>query len=188
MAVAVAELNAEGYNLGILFRPSPVDRSSRYDEVLKQFNRIIVKVSPKWDQLGESWDTVVPNIADHTLLVNTIYHTFLVVNIASSMVFDFELFNKPCIYLNYTLTGRENQSWKVQNIYKFVHFRSMPNDSCVYWANAQEELKIVVKEALSDSTLGVLKNTRLWRERIIGNSPENASARLLQSILQVMQA
>src|SRR5690606_15462237 len=101
-AEAVEQINSTAnYNLGIIFRRCPVDFSGRYDEVLKKFDKIITSISPKWEQIDSSWNAILPKKEDLKLQINTILHTKAVVNLGSSMVFDFAVFNKPCLYINY---------------------------------------------------------------------------------------
>ncbi|NJW55474.1 UDP-glycosyltransferase, partial [Salinimicrobium sp. CDJ15-91] len=53
VAEAIQELNTNGHKLGIIFRRSPVDFSGRYDKVLRQYQNLIVPITPKWEKTGE---------------------------------------------------------------------------------------------------------------------------------------
>ena len=70
--------------------------------------------------------------ADIILLANTIYHTELVVNLGSSMVFDYATNQKPCAYIRYDVPNCPVPDWSVQKIYNFIHFRSMPSAHAVH--------------------------------------------------------
>lgn len=101
VAEAVRNLNRKGENLGIIFRRCPVDFSSRYDKVLKEYLDEITAIDPEWSGGHNSWDAVMPTREDMILQTNIIEHSFMVINIASSMVFDFAARKKPCAYINY---------------------------------------------------------------------------------------
>lgn len=182
LALAVEDLNREGHHLGILFRPCPVDHSDRYEAVLERFRHIIVRVKPLWKQAGDSWDSVMPLPEDTALLLDTILHTELVVNVASSMVFDFALFDKPCIYMDYIQQGREGSSWRSANVYGLVHFRSMPATNAVFWAKDPNHIKEILRESLSGKANEVVGNAREWFKVIHAPEPQKTSERILQHL------
>ena len=181
---AIAELNKNGHNLGILFRRCPVDISERYDWVLEKFKDLIVPVAPKWKQVGGSWNAILPTREDLELQINTILHTEAVVNLASSMAFDYAIFNKPCVYINYGVPNKLDESWSPQKVYNFVHFRSMPSQNAVIWLESKEELKEKIKLALKGSSETVEK-AQEWFEKINMDPPQQASERIWERIEKI---
>ncbi len=181
IAAAVVELNKNGHELAILFRRCPVDFSKRYDRVLEKHKDLIVPVAPKWKQVGNNWNAILPTKEDLKLQINTILHTGAVINLASSMVFDYAVFNKPCLYINYNVENKVNESWSPQKVYNFVHFRSMPSEDGVIWLNSQEELKEKIELALKAKSETVEK-AQEWFEKINVHPPENASERIWEVI------
>ena len=186
VAYAIETLNRKGHNLGIIFRRCPVDFSNRYDLVLEKYNHIIFSIDPIWKQNGDSWNTVMPTAEDIKLQVNIIDNSELVVNIASSMVFDFVSFNKPCLYINYNVKNKKLPHWRSQTIYDFVHFRSMPNKKAVVWLNNSSEIALKIENALVDSkeTITYAKD---WFEIINQHTPKEASKRIWDSIKTIIQ-
>ena len=91
----------------------------------------------------------MPLPEDNTLLVNTIRHSELVINLGSSMVFDFAIFNKPCLYINYDVENKKEKDWSVNKIYQFVHFRSMPSREVVSWISDSQSIATLIEENLS---------------------------------------
>lgn len=181
VAKAVSLLNMKGFHLGIIFRRCPVDFSNRYDKVLKKYKGLIVPIDPLWDQNGDSWNTVMPTVEDLKLLVNIIANSELVINIASSMVFDFVAFKKPCLYINYVVKNKKIPDWNSHTVYNFVHFRSMPNKEAVIWLHNKEEIALKIEQALNNSqkTIGHAEN---WFQIINQHPPQQASQRIWDAI------
>ena len=184
IAEAVLKLNQQGLNLGIIFRRCPVDLSDRYDTVLEKHKDIITPLAPKWKKAGENWNAILPTKEDLELQVNTILHTEAVINLASSMVFDAAVFDKPCLYLNYEVADKADPAWSPRKVYNFIHFRSMPSKKSVIWLNSKEEIEEKLKSALAD-TSEIIKEAQTWFEIINENRAEKASKRIFQNISKI---
>jgi hypothetical protein len=122
----------------IVFRRCPVDLSGRYDEVIEEFSDLIVELPPKWNFDRDVWTAVYPLVDDVAILVNLARHCEAVINVGSTMAFDFGMTGKPCIYINYDQEGSDN--WSTSTIYRYEHFKSMPSKSVVWWWNAADDL------------------------------------------------
>ena len=181
VAEAVTELNRKGENLGIIFRRSPVDLSARYEQVLEKHSETITPLAPIWKKTGENWNAILPTREDIKLQVNTILHTEAVINLASSMVFDFAIFNKPCLYLNYVVDRKQNEDWSPQKVYDFVHFRSMPQKEPVLWIRSKEELEEKIMIGLGGAA-GAVAGAKDWFQKINKHPPQKASERIWEVI------
>lgn len=181
IARAVEVLNKHNFRLGIIFRRNPVDTSSRYDYVLERYKEIIVPLNPEWKQFRSEWNSILPTTKDLELQINTIIHTKAVINLGSSMVFDYVAFNKPCLYLNYNQDFTNDKNWSVQKIYNYVHFRSMPSKEVVIWANSKEEVVEKLKLVLSIAPEG-LEEAKKWFQVINMHPPQAASERIWKYI------
>ena len=184
VAEAVKELNKQGFSLGIIFRRCPVDFSNRYDSVLAQYQNLIVPINPIWDNLGNGWNTVLPKPEDLDLQLNTIAHTEMVINLGSSMVFDYVAHKKPCAYINYDVANKKNEKWSVKKIYKYVHFRSMPDISSVIWLNSKAEIAGKILQGLN-SERNTVENAEKWFKIIAGGQPEKSSASIWEAINKI---
>lgn len=184
VAEAVSELNSAGEKLGIIFRRCPVDFSDRYDSVLEKYKDIIVPIDPVWEKKGEVWNTVLPTKEDSILLANTIAHSEMVINLASSMVFDFVTDNKNCCYINYDVPNKKRPDWSVNTIYNFVHFRSMPDKQSVIWLNDKGSIATEIKNILN----GNYKTdfAQEWFETINLHPAEDASKRIWENIRRIV--
>lgn len=185
VATAVRELNREGYSLGIIFRRCPVDFSNRFDEVLRKNEDVITAIAPKWEKIGEGWNTVLPTKRDIALQINTIAHTEMVVNLGSSMVFDYVTQHKPCAFINYDVGHKVDKNWSVSKIYNYVHFRSMPSKESVIWLNSTEEIADKIKLALYNSEI-IVENAQKWYEIVAAKSPTQASEKIWDAIDRIV--
>jgi hypothetical protein len=186
VAEAIEALNKDGkQHLGILFRRCPVDFSDRYDIVISKYNEIIVPLAPKWEQIGGNWNTVIPTIEDQALQINTILHSEAVINLGSSMVFDYALFNKPCLFLNYDVERQIDINWSSIKVYKFVHFRSMPSGDEVIWLKSKNEIESKLQSILGDSE-EIIKKAKDWFEVVNMHPTEKASDRIWSGIDKII--
>jgi hypothetical protein len=184
-ARAVRQLNQSGHALGIVFRRCPVDFSGRYDDVLDRYGDVIVAVDPKWTSLSSVWSAILPQQQDNALLVNTALHCEMVVNLGSSMVFDFAAFGKPCGYFNYNQPRRRNPQWDIHRCYRFIHFRSMPDRSAVFWIDGSDSIESHILQML-ENPLAVVSAAKRWFETVVRHPPFEASKRIWDGISKII--
>jgi len=178
IAEELTKANLQG-EYQILLRRCPVDFSGRYDDVINQYKDLIKEAPPLWSfNSSKEWSSVYPSIEDVYLLVSTAFYSDIVVNIGSTMAFDFAMFNKPCVFINYDQLNKNIKNWSVKYIYQFQHFRSIPNKDAVIWLNSKDEIieKLTLKK---DNILEMIK----WKEIVLGDH-ENASLKIQLIIKQ----
>ena len=184
-AKAVRSLNQKGHNLGIIFRRCPVDFSKRYDAVLTEYADCITAIAPKWIKKAESWNTILPTKADLALQINTINNTDFVINLGSSMVFDYVIFKKPCAFINYDV--KDGIPCRlVKDTYNLIHFRSMTSRQCVAWINSPQEMETVILSLLTQNNDSLITNAGQWFEKINQHPPQQASERIWNAISQLI--
>lgn len=186
VAKAIRELNKKGHSLGIVFRRCPADFSNRYDSVLDEYKEVITPIAPLWKKIGDGWNTVLPTKADVDLQMNTITYTELVINLGSSMVFDYVAHDKVCAFINYDVTHKKISDWSVKKIYNYVHFRSMPNHKSVLWIDSPQAIDGIIENAIATNSL-VVENARKWFEIINQHPPQEASKRIWEAIKQIVR-
>lgn len=153
----------------ILLRRCPVDVSGRFDAVVAKYPELIKEAPPLWNfEANSSWTTIYPLPEDVSLLVSTAYYSEVVVNVGSTMAFDFAMFQKPCIYINYDQEKKVNPYWSVKTIYKYQHFRSMTDTNCVIWWDKREQ----ISNLLDNCAFSAAMNE--WKEVVLGEY-ENTS-------------
>lgn len=185
VAAAVRLLNSQGHNFGVVFRRSPADFTNRYDNVLEDYKEEIVSINPMWQSFGVQWNQKMPLPEDRDLLINTIQHTELVINVGSSMVFDFVIKNKACIFINYNPVEADLNAWNINNIYQYIHFRSMPSKEAVLWCNSSSELKELIKKVVDQKASNIFDGKK-WFEKINLTPIENASNRIWDEINRIL--
>lgn len=172
-AIKENELDKE---LQLVFRRCPVDISGRYDWVIKKYPNIIIEIPPLWNFNSEIWSAVYPTYDDVKLLVSLVYYGDLVINLGSTMAFDFGMFQKPCIFINYD--HKLDKNWSVNTIYKYQHFRSMPNKNVVYWFDDKNEIALKIRRALEVPHTEI----KSWHHVVVGQT-KNTTQRILNQLL-----
>lgn len=186
VANAVASLNQQGENIGILFRRCPVDVSDRYENVLTRHKNLIVSVAPQWSALGKIWNQIFPLPQDAALLANTAAHCEAVINLGSSMVFDFAAHGKPCIFINYDVEKKRIPDWSTEKIYRYVHFRSMPTPESVLWVCSPGEIAECLKKALQ-APQKTVQAAQDWMQVINLAPHQPASQRIWNGIEKIVK-
>jgi hypothetical protein len=165
----------------ILLRRCPIDLSGRFDSVVQKYKNIIKVASPLWYfNDSKNWTTIYPTLDDVKLLASTAYYSDVVINVGSTMAFDFAMYHKPCIFINYDQQEKHDKNWSTKTIYQFQHFKSMPNKEVVGWLNHKKEIVIKIQEVLN---LGNNSNMNRWKEIVLGDY-NNASATILKQLIR----
>lgn len=164
----------------ILLRRCPVDVSGRFDEVIKKYPDIIKEATPLWHfSQSKEWNSVYPTRADVTLLVSTAFYADVVINVGSTMAFDFAMYHKPCIFINYDQADKKDKEWTVKTIYQFQHFRSMPSKEAVFWLNDKADVVKIMKLALNQTDNLAMQQ---WKNIVLGDY-KKASAQIKKTII-----
>jgi len=149
----------------ILFRKCPVDVSNRFNEVLSRYPDLIKVAPPIWFfNKSLNWTTIYPSKDDVKLLVSTAFYSDIVVNVGSTMAFDFSMFDKTCVFINYNQTIKTDPNWSVETIYKYQHFRSMPSKDTVVWLNGKDEIVTKLTKLVSNTS-----SMKDWKQLILGD-------------------
>ena len=161
------------YEYQILLRRCPVDFSGRFDDVVNEYKDLIKEAPPLWYfSSSKEWNSVYPTLGDVKLLVSTAFYSEIVVNVGSTMAFDFGIFNKPCAFINYDQGNKTEKNWSVKTIYNYQHFKSMPDSNAVIWLNDKNEIidKIVFRKNWKS-----MECLTKWSEIVIGKNNNKAS-------------
>jgi hypothetical protein len=185
LAKSVRELNAIGYNLGIIYRKCPVDFTDRYDSILEKYKDVVVSIAPLWRPVGKNWDEIMPMKEDFALQATICEHTLFVANVASSMVFDFVAHDKSCLFFDYEQPQLKKEIRDIGQNYHYIHFRSMPSRNAVLWCTSKSELTDVVRKIV-DNEISNVKEGMLWFEKIVGKEPTKASEKIWEVVDKII--
>lgn len=187
LAIRVRKWNtAKQDTIGIVFRRCPVDFSDRYDGIIEEFKDVITVLAPKWDMVADRWNGILPTPADLGLLVNTIAHTEAVVNLGSSMVFDYASFNKPCVFVAYD-GGPLSPCRSVNTIYKYVHFRSMPTKDAVIWVYQPDEFENALQQIFTGAATTIAAANK-WFNIVNLHPVDQASSRVIAALEKIIES
>ncbi len=164
----------------IIFRRCPVDFSNRYDDVLEEYNQLIIPIDPIWNNKSANWVGYFSTLEDISLQVNLANHCNSVINLGSTMAHDFATQNKPCLYLKYDPVKDIDIS--INSIYSFQHFRSMIGLEAVLWINSKEEILEKVQQSLK-SPNSVAVDRQKWLEKIVLHPLNKNSLNIAKAIL-----
>ena len=138
------------------------------------------------ENLGDHWNEMIPEKYDNSLQTSIINNTFMVINLGSSMVFDYVSYKKPCAFINYDPEG-EVMLKDVSVIYNYVHFRSMPDRNAVLWINSKEEIKKIILQVVDGKITRTIELAEKWFG-IINDLPEQkATSRITKAIGEIAE-
>lgn len=146
---AVQQMNEKNDVYHVLFRPNPIDRNDGFDAVLSDYKDVVTEIKPEW--FGSDvflWNKGGPSKKDVSLLVNTILHVELVVNMGSTMALDAAILGKPSCYINYDVKSEYN--WSVERTYRFIHFNMINDIDPVFWIKERTQVLEVLENALGN--------------------------------------
>jgi hypothetical protein len=160
-----------------------VDRTARYQSVLRQYPEIAVS-EPLWQaHSAGDWSQVVPLREDVALLANVVKHCDAVINLGSTMAMDFAVFDKPGLFLAYNpAVPRDN--WNVLDLYQLPHFQTVHELQPVYWVRSANELQAQVIHALRVPQEKSAAR-QAWLRRHAEHPLDQASERCAQALEQL---
>ncbi len=184
VAETVRQLNKQQDSWRILFRRCPVDFSNRFEEILQTYETEIYPLPPLWKKMGTGWNTVLPTLEDNALLLNTVAHSELVINVGSSMVFDAVCHQTPCAYIAYNPEERVLQK-DIHSIYKYIHFQSMPAKPPIFWLRNEKELPTILA-TLDLNKKEIIEAAQTWFQTINQHPAQNASEQIWEGIDKII--
>lgn len=163
----------------ILLRRCPVDLSGRFESVINKYPQLIKEAPPIWNFKNKNdWTTVYALPEDVKLLVSTAFYSDVVINVGSTMAFDFSMFSKSCIFINYNQKKKNDLKWSVDWIYQLQHFKSMPENDAVLWLNDKNEIIAKIELAILKKNIDPMNK---WKGVVLEDYT-NASLKIKQAL------
>jgi hypothetical protein len=135
--------------------------------------------------MGKEWNFILPEKEDISLLSNICEHSLLVINVGSSMVFDFFCHGKSCYFLNYDVEDPVKADWTIRKVYKYIHFESMPSTQSVGWINRKQDFEKVIREELNGTSIQ-RDLTQSWFEKNHVHPIQETNQRFLQAFEKIL--
>lgn len=137
----------------LLVRLHPNDRRpERFDPLLERCPGLLLSRPWAHDTRAFGWFT--PDEEALALLSNTLRHSDVTINLASSMTLDAAVFDKPVVNVSYTPGLDDPLRTYVRHSTDSVHYRRVVELGAVIVARDAEELVDGVRAALSDPAAG----------------------------------
>lgn len=127
----------------LLVRIYPKDQTGRFAELKKRRPDILFPTVP-WEP---AWLT--PKEEDSPLLTNMLRHAAAGINIASTISLELCMLDKPVVNVGYNCSESDRNNIDFARYYEFDHYKPLVDEGAVKLANSQEELRVFVREALT---------------------------------------
>jgi hypothetical protein len=154
----------------LLVRVSPKDLTGRFDELKRHCPDVLFPVVP-WEA---AWLT--PKIEDNYLLVNSLRHAAVGVNVGSTISLELCMFDKPVINVGYNPPGLDISPVDIPRYYCFDHYRPIVASGAVMLANSEGEMRELLQRTLDEPDCNRAQRRRLIRE-MFGETLDGAAGR-----------
>ncbi len=163
----------------LLVRVSPKDRTGRFDELRKRARDILFPEVP-WEA---SWLT--PKIDDAYLLVNSLRHAAVGINVGSTISLELCMFDKPVINVGYNPVGVDISPVDIQRYYNFDHYRPIVESGAVMLAQSEDEMRELLIKALDNPAADSDKRRNLTASMFGDTLDGNSGARVAKTLLGI---
>lgn len=158
---AAIRMGAVRRNPQLLVRLHPKDDGRRYGEFRTRYPEVLF--TTPGERSGGDLRRWKPELEDVRLLVNTVRHGDVHVNVASTMTIDAAVLDRPVVNIAYDLRGPgERPAWGI-NGYDFTHYAPIMKTGGVRLARSPAELTAHLNDYLEEPCLD-----RDGRRRVVG--------------------
>jgi hypothetical protein len=141
----------------LLVRVYPKDRTSRFDALKRERPDILFPKVP-WES-----DWLTPKAEDSALLVNTLRHAAVGINVASTISLELCMFDKPIINIAYNPPGVSLDEVNYARYYEFDHYRPVAESGAVMVSRSEEEMRKMLESALASPQVDSARRAKLVR-------------------------
>jgi hypothetical protein len=139
----------------LLVRVYPKDRTGRFDDLRQRRSDILFPEVP-WEP-----NCHTPKEEDSALLVNTLRHAALGINVASTISLELCMFDKPVINVAYNPSNVDSDEINYAKYYEFDHYRPVVDSGAVMIARSEEDMVKMLGQALHSPETGKAERRRL---------------------------
>jgi hypothetical protein len=163
----------------LLVRVYPKDQTGRFDELKRRRSDILFPEIP-WES---AWQT--PKEEDGPLLVNTLRHAAVGINVASTVSLELCMFDKPVINVAYNPPGVSLDEVNYARYYKFDHYRPVAESGAVMLARSEEEMAAMLQSALEHPAEGSEQRAKLVKSMFGKSLDGRAGLRVARQLVSI---
>lgn len=163
----------------LLVRVSPKDRTGRFEELKREARDVLFPEVP-WEA---SWLT--PKIDDAYLLVNSLRHAAVGVNVGSTISLELCMFDKPVINVAYNPASVDISPVDIPRYYGFDHYRPVVESGAVRLAYSEAEMRELLINALSNPEADSDNRRQLISSMFGGTLDGNSGRRVVECLLNI---
>jgi hypothetical protein len=166
-------------NPQLLVRVYPKDLTGRFDELKKRRTDILF---PKiaWEA---AWLT--PKYEDSFALVNTLRHSAVGINVASTISLELCMFDKPVINVGYNPRGVGTEQISYADFYEFDHYKPVVESGAVEVARSAEEMRRLLEKAFENPSEKSKNRNDLLKKMFGSTLDGNSGRRVAQTLLEI---
>jgi hypothetical protein len=184
--VAAIDADRLGQPAQLLVRVHPRDDMSQYERFMSHPRVLIEK--PFRETIVAEGSNVDPSLADRLHLGATLYHSDVIVNVASTIAIEAAVMDTPIVNIAYD--GREQRGYleSTRRFYDYTHFRPIVEAGASRLADSPEALVREVREYLRDPTRDRTGRERAVEQlcyRVDGRSSERVADFVLRTLAAV---
>ncbi|MFN0086390.1 MAG: hypothetical protein ACKVX9_13465 [Blastocatellia bacterium] len=165
----------------LLVRVSPKDPTGRFEQMKRELPEVLFPEVP-WDA---RWLTPKPE--DAYLLVNSLRHAAVGINVGSTISLELCMFDKPVINVGYNPPGLDISPVDIPRYYHFDHYRPIVESGAVRLARSEEEMRALLIDALTAPEADSAKRKRLIQS-MFGDTLDGRSGRRVVDCLLALSA
>lgn len=175
-----------GPDVQLLVRVHPRDDLGQYERFQGRPNVVIEK--PFRETMVAEGSNVDPSLSDRLHLANTLYHSDVIVNVASTIAIEAAIMNTPIV--NIAFDGREDRDYldSARRYYDYTHYLPIVRAKAVRLARSADELVTLVSDYLKTPMLDAAERARAVEQlcyRVDGKSSERVAEFVLRSLAAV---
>jgi hypothetical protein len=163
----------------LLVRVSPKDRTGRFEELKRKAKEVLFPEVP-WEV---SWLT--PKIDDAYLLVNSLRHAAVGVNVGSTISLELCMFDKPVINVGYNPPGVNISPVDIPRYYDFDHYRPIVEGGAVRLAHSEAEMRELLINALNNREADSDNRRKLISSMFGDTLDGNSGQRVVKCLLNI---
>lgn len=166
----------------IVVRLHPLDDPTRWRHLANSTTRLRI-CSPWFAATNEAgWAPI--SVEDQKLLVNSLAHSEMCLNMASTMTLDAAILDKPVIGIAFSVNPGSTEETLYREAYKSLHYRPLVASQGLKLAHSWEELLVLIEGAGQDAAE---RNARRHMvEQECGQVDGQAAARLASKLQELL--